>query len=227
MLETRRTDNWMTLTPALAPARERAGATARVPVLTPVVTAAAVLVTAAWGGWLGTGGTAVAEGWLATSEGVAGQPWRLALGPLLHADVGHLLRDLPVFAALAWWLEKRERRLPLLLLFSLVVPTAFVLHSPGMDGYLGLSGAINALLVVVVGRRLRAMSDPRSHAATVALAVAFGGKLLYEGATGHLLFPMEMSGGVVAAPLAHLVGAGVGGLWLVAHGSRAPVTSDV
>ena len=184
----------------------------RRPWLTLGIALGATLATAAWGGWLGTVGVSVASGWLATPEGVAGQPWRLALGPLVHADFGHLLRDLPVFLPLSLWAERRISRFLPLLALALVVPAAAVLAQPGIGAYFGLSGAINTLLVVFVAEKLRHFGGSARDWAVLALAAAHGAKLLYEGLTGQLLFPLEMAEGVEAAPLAHLVGAAVGAI---------------
>jgi hypothetical protein len=94
---------------------------------------------------------------------------------------------------------------------------------PGFAAYGGLSGAINALLVVFVAGGW-ASAGTRGRLALGLLGAAHGGKLLYEGLTGQLLFPMEVAGGA-AAPLAHLVGAAVGVGWLVVRALSASAPS--
>jgi hypothetical protein len=127
----------------------------------------------------------------------------------VHADADHLLRDLPIFAGLAWAVERRTPSFAALLLAALAVPTAAVLLlQPAFSVYGGLSGAINALVIVLVAQGLRG----RAKAPLLLLGIAHGGKLIYEGCTGQLLFPLAVSGGA-AAPLAHLVGALVGVFW--------------
>ena len=198
------------------------------PWLTTGIALLATLATAAWGGWLGTEGVAVADGWLATPSGVAGQPWRLVLGPLVHADFGHLLRDLPIFVALSLWAERRVERFVPLLLLALAVPIVAVLLLPDVAGYLGLSGAINTLLVLFVTETLRRYEGSARDRAVLALATAHGLKLLYEGLTGQLLFPMESGDGVEAAHLADLIGAAVGALgalWVRSPPLGAPLWS--
>lgn len=173
------------------------------------VVVAALVATAAFAGLALLGGVA---DWLLASRAELndGQFWRLLTGPLVHADGGHLLRDLPIFAGLSWVVEGRLGRafLPVLAA-SLVVPTAAVLGlQPEIGAYLGLSGAINTLLVVFVAGQL--LGSGPAKGATAVLALAHLGKLTYEGLTGALLFPLELPPGVEAAPIAHLAGAGVG-----------------
>jgi len=192
----------------------------RTPV-TGVVVAAALAATAAFVGLLGVTLEPVAGQLLASRAGLtAGEAWRLLTGPLVHADADHLVRDLPIFAALSWALERRlgfPRFWPLLAAAMIVPTAATLLLQPALDGYLGLSGAINTLLIAFVAVELSAR--PRRGSAWIALlGVAHLAKLTYEGTTGALLFPLEMADGVAPAPVAHLAGAAVGAIalpWLV------------
>jgi rhomboid family GlyGly-CTERM serine protease len=184
---------------------------------TGTIVAAAVAATMALLGLLGGAGPAVVDAVVGSrADLAAGQLWRLVTGPLLHADLGHLARDLPIFAVLAWSLERRLGRafVPLLGV-SLVVPTgAVLLLDASMTAYLGLSGAINTLLIAFVGLELFDSREGslrgRRRWAVAALGACHIAKLVWEGLTGSLLFPMEMAGGVEPAPMAHLVGAAAG-----------------
>lgn len=188
------------------------------------VVVAALAATAAFVGLLGAIGGAVGDGLLASRDGVAaGELWRLLTGPLLHADLDHVLRDVPIFAALAWALERRLGRPfgPLVVLSLLVPTTAVLLLQPQLSAYLGLSGAINTLLIAFVGVEVWGRTG-RPSPWVVLLGIAHLAKLTYEGTTGALLFPMEMADGVQAAPLAHLAGAAAGAAalpWLLGRPS--------
>lgn len=186
---------------------------------TAAVVAASVAATVAWGAGSGWADALVAHQGISWS-----QPWRLLTGPLVHADAGHLLRDLPIFAALSCWAERRAG-FGRLLVLALVLPTVAVLADGATGGYLGLSGAINTLLVVFVAERLRRWRGGLDDVVVALLGAGLAGKLAYEGLTGTLLFPMELGAGVEAAPVAHLVGALAGAAWLLggtATGPRSP-----
>ncbi len=175
------------------------------------VVVAALVATAAFGGLFGL--AALGDWLLASREGLSeGELWRLLTGPLVHADSGHLVRDLPIFAGLAWVLEGRlGRAFGPVLLGALVVPTLAVLGlQADMAAYLGLSGAINTLLLVFVAGQLLGDGTAKAKLATALLGAAHLGKLGYEAFTGGLLFPLELPPGVEAAPTAHLAGAVLG-----------------
>ena len=145
----------------------------------------------------------------------AGELWRLATGPLVHATWGHLLRDLAVLAVVgvpceaplgrAWW--------PLCAVTLLAPPLAVV--AAGWHCYLGLSGLGHGLIAAVLAHELlRGRRPPWLVAAALGLLA----KLMIEGATGAALFPMDLGPGVVQVPLAHSAGvlAGVAVAWIEA-----------
>ena len=77
-----------------------------------------------------------------------GQLWRLLTGHLVHADWNHLAWNALGLAVLGWLIERRSRRL---LWLSLLAGTACVntlLMFSSLDYYCGLSGVLNAPLVV-------------------------------------------------------------------------------
>jgi|GEM_PF-4619284 len=185
-----------------------------------LVTLAAVTATAAWAGDLGSVGSTAVEPLLGTRAWA--QPWRLLTGGLVHSDWELLLRDLPIFAALAFAVERKARAFVGLLALALAAPAAAVLATQsGVEVFGGLSGAINALVVVFVAQRWRDAAG-WGRVAVGLLGTLHGSKVLYEGLTGQLVFPMEIAGGA-PAPLAHLVGAVVGLLW-VAGRAVSPTT---
>jgi rhomboid family GlyGly-CTERM serine protease len=103
-----------------------------------------------------------------TREIQDGQLWRLLTGHLVHADWNHLAWNALGLAVLGWLIERRSRRL---LWLSLLAGTACVntlLMFSSLDYYCGLSGVLNALLVVALWLEWRA-----SHSWWVA-AVATG-----------------------------------------------------
>jgi rhomboid family GlyGly-CTERM serine protease len=85
-----------------------------------------------------------------TREIQDGQFWRLLTGHLVHADWNHLAWNALGLAVLGWLIERRSRRL---LWLSLLAGTACVntlLMFSSLDYYCGLSGVLNALLVVAL-----------------------------------------------------------------------------
>lgn len=130
-------------------------------------------------------------------------------GPLVHATWGHLVRDVALLAIVGVAYEAPLARVwPALLAAALLAPWGFVLVATDHTVYLGLSGVSHALLAAAVtfeiGRRRGAA---RAWAAAVGAVLAV--KLAGEAALGPA-FPVELGPGVVAVPVAHVVGALVG-----------------
>ncbi len=132
-------------------------------------------------------------------------PWRLWTGPLRHADLGHLARDLAGLLGLAVLLRGRMTRRETALLIGLGLPLPVLgalAGDPTLGGYLGLSGLVHGLCVVALLDL--AASRPRW---AVALGGLLLGKLACEAVSGHLLIPMN---GHRPAVWGHVAGAAAG-----------------
>ncbi len=136
-----------------------------------------------------------------------GAPETWPLGALVHADLGHLLRDVLGFAALGCLYGGRVRQPALFLLVIIAVPTiACFLWYPHMNRFFGLSGATHALFAVAL-----VMESSRRDLLWWCVAIGFVTKLGYEAITGHLVAPL--SSGITPAIAAHVVGAALGAVW--------------
>lgn len=136
---------------------------------------------------------------------LGGAPWRLWTGPLRHADLGHLARDLAGLLGLAALLRGRmgHRATALLVGLGLPLPVLGALAGdPTLGGYLGLSGLVHGLCAVALLDL--AASRPRW---ALALGGLLAGKLAFEAVSGHLLVPMS---GHRPAVWGHVAGAAVG-----------------
>lgn len=141
---------------------------------------------------------------IADPEAVAaGQWWRLATGPLIHGNAGHLAVDAGVLLVVGLAYERRlGLAWPALILIGLVVPTAAVLIAdPGLTGYYGTSGLTHALLAAVILHELR--GPARRWAAIAGLALI--AKLVFELSAGPIV-PVPLDPGARQVPLAHLAG---------------------
>lgn len=157
-----------------------------------------------------------------------GEVWRWLLGHLTHWSADQLFWDLATFFALGVACERRScgRFAATIALSATAIPAALWWAQPDLELYRGLSGvdsALFALLVVtVVTDELRA--GRRFLPAVAALfAAAFALKVGIEAWTGETVFVAARSAGFSVVPLAHVVGAAVGGLAAVSRPRpRAP-----
>lgn len=142
-----------------------------------------------------------------------GQVWRLLTGHLTHWSLDHLAWDVLAFAVLGvWaWSQNAARFWWTLIGSSLAIGAALWLWQPALIVYRGLSGIDSALFALVAVTVWRRGSCGWRWAAIVAL-LAFMGKTVFELATGSALFVQALGPGVSAVPLAHLVGAAMGGV---------------
>ena len=142
----------------------------------------------------------------------AWQAWRVLTGHLTHWSADHLLWDVGAFSVLGAFVESRgRRRLVATLLGSAVaIPLAVLVLDPGAATYRGLSGIDSALFVVALAIFARESRGRTVRIACAALALAFTAKVGYEALVGATVF--VDSSGFRPLPLAHLVGAGVGGI---------------
>jgi rhomboid family GlyGly-CTERM serine protease len=139
-----------------------------------------------------------------------GQLWRAVTGPLVHATVGHLVRDLALvaLAGIGYEAPLRSRR-ALLFTGGLVLPALAVLAAGDAHWYCGLSGLSHALLAAALVYELVTRRGP-ARAIVLALCAVCALKPIFELATGGPVFAMSLGPGVVQVPLAHAVGALVG-----------------
>jgi rhomboid family GlyGly-CTERM serine protease len=147
----------------------------------------------------------------------AGQIWRLLTCHLVHCNWEHLFWDAAVFAGLGTLCERRGRSAwaACCVLSSVTIPLAIMAFQPGITWYRGLSGIDTALFVWlaidIAGQRW-AMRDWTSLAGIGGLLVGLLGKTGYEALSGATIFVDSSAAGFIAVPLAHLIGALVGGL---------------
>jgi rhomboid family GlyGly-CTERM serine protease len=184
-----------------------------------LICALAILATTtAWQGWL------VADVHLM----VSGEPWRMLTGPLVHANLALLARDLVAFLALGALYEPVfGRRWPLLIAFALAVPTicVFAFHHE-LVVYYGLSGAVHAMFSAALVYEWQ-KSDGRPPWYLWPAALALATKLVIEMATGSLLIPLSLGSSVRPMPSAHLAGAlaGIGAALICAKPHPTPRTA--
>ena len=170
--------------------------------------AVAVLAVAATAGAFAS--PAIADALIADGRVAHGQLWRAVTGPLVHATVGHLVRDLALvaLAGIAYEGPLRPRR-ALLFAGGLVLPAVAVLAAGDAQWYCGLSGLSHALLAAALACELVCRKGT-ARAIVVTLCAVCALKPIFELATGGPAFAMSLGPGVVQVPLAHAVGALVG-----------------
>lgn len=154
--------------------------------------------------------------WLEYDLGAIGQGeyWRLVTGHFTHLTMDHLFWDGLMFLFLGIYLESRNRRafIGCVVVSGLLIGVSLPLLRPDMMIYRGLSGIDTALFVLLaMGLMLKAT---RANQSTVLMLTqtglaAGGSKIAFEYLTGQTLFA---GGGLTPVPVAHLVGALVGGV---------------
>jgi rhomboid family GlyGly-CTERM serine protease len=90
---------------------------------------------------------------------VAGEIWRVVTGHFMHADMEHLLWNCLGLAVLGTLIEIRSRRLLWAALVAGMVCVSILLLSPfsQLEYYCGLSGVLNALLLVALWQEWRSL----------------------------------------------------------------------
>lgn len=142
-----------------------------------------------------------------------GQLWRLLTCNLVHLGWVHLVRDLAGLG-LIWWLVSRDvserSALWVLAISALSVGVGLLLFSPGIEWYVGISGALFGLYSAGA---LRICKERRLPGAALLLGmVGILAWSLYAGA-----LPGETTGlGGTVVPQAHLYGAIGGALTMAA-----------
>jgi rhomboid family GlyGly-CTERM serine protease len=152
-----------------------------------------------------------------------GQVWRLLTGHWTHWSVDHLAWDLLVFALAGGLLESRGRGrfLACTAISAFAVGAGVWSFEPAIGEYRGLSGIAAALFTAAA---IDALSrSPRAggiSAVPLAALAGFFAKLVFEVATGQLLFVDAGAGAFVPLPLCHLIG-GIAGIAVAAPAARA------
>lgn len=136
-----------------------------------------------------------------------GELWRLATGHLVHLNAQHLA--LNAFGVLLVWLLvgdslSRGRWFVVLFLIIVLMDAAFWWLSPGLDWYLGLSGALHGMLFagLIAGWRGRPVES-------LVVGAVVAAKLSFEQLSGPLPGSESAAGGPVVVD-AHLYGAVAG-----------------
>lgn len=139
-----------------------------------------------------------------------GQWWRLITGNLVHLSALHFAADTLALLVVGWLAEQRCGR-PLALLYLLAavaVGAAVYLGVPGLRYFGGLSGVVNAVLVVLTFDGARSAGPARWIWRLLLAAVAT--KLGAEMSSGATALAVAASPAFVPVPLSHLAGAVAG-----------------
>lgn len=149
-------------------------------------------------------------GW-ALDAGRAEQLWRGLTAHWVHTDASHLLWNLAAWTMVGAVVERTSRRLLLAALivgmFAVIVWFFVFADTPY---YVGLSGALNALLVVAlasVAQRAARVQDRLLMGCIVLVALGYLAKLVFEATTAVRLVSVGVWD---SAPGAHLAGAVAG-----------------
>ncbi|MFT3869010.1 MAG: rhombosortase [Nibricoccus sp.] len=148
-----------------------------------------------------------------------GELWRLFTGHLTHFSADHLKWDLAVFVALGSLVELRSRRhfVAVLAGGALAISVGVWWLQPQFASYRGLSGVDSALFgYVAMDIFLIACAEKRYGTVLIAglALMLFVAKTSFELVSGRTVF-VDNSGGFAPVPLAHLIGAIVGGVCVV------------
>lgn len=146
-----------------------------------------------------------------------GELWRLVTCHFTHYSFEHLAWDVAAFMILGAMCERRNRKgfLLCVILSGLLIPSALWIAKPKLFFYMGLSGLDSALFgLLATGLLLesREKKDLGFGALVLLLMLLFGGKVAYESLQGSALFVNGMKDAVAPVPLAHGLGAAMGGL---------------
>ena len=135
-----------------------------------------------------------------------GELWRLVTGHLVHSDSEHAFWDIGALALIACLTAGQGWRREAIAAGAglLAVNACLWWGLPALERYCGLSGVLNALIVVALADLWRRERHPVFPAAALLLAL----KLAAETATGQTVFLNPEWPGV---PLAHFAGC-LGGL---------------
>ncbi len=144
-----------------------------------------------------------------------GQWWRLVSQHWCHWSADHLFFDALAFAVLGLWavhINLKETVLSLVI-SSLAISVGLFWLQPEMIVIRGLSGldcALFGVVIVHVIRQAQHESDRFWFVVGWFALLSFVAKTAYELITHHTVFMDSVAAGIVALPLAHLIGFGVG-----------------
>lgn len=148
--------------------------------------------------------------------------WRIFTGHLVHFSGDHLFWSIAVFGVIGAMLEResRPRYLAVLLGSAAATSLAVLGLETDLQVYRGLSGIDSALFVALAAWRLTApgvanrerSAGSGERALIILKLVGFVGKTAFETFAGKPVFVGGEAIGFDPVPLAHLVGAIVGGL---------------
>ena len=129
---------------------------------------------------------------------LAGQPWRLVTGHLVHADFGHLAWNL-VGIALVWGLFAAEYTVTewclIMVASTAAIDLGFLLAMPDLEWYVGFSGVLHGLMAAGLLSWLIRVRDP----VTALVTVLFVAKLAWE----HLVGPLPFTAESMHLPVIH------------------------
>jgi rhomboid family GlyGly-CTERM serine protease len=147
---------------------------------------------------------------------LAGEVWRLATGHAVHFSWTHAGYNLALFSVAGAWLERRHRALcAWLIVFTALASSLYFLFAlPDMARYAGLSGVVSAMVVHLGLTQMRQPGPARALWATILLLLA--AKVAYEILIGKPLFATQDATLFQVAPAAHIIGAAVAVLPLMA-----------
>ena len=149
-------------------------------------------------------------------ELLAGQWFRLFTCHWTHWNAEHAFWDILMFGFLAAVCERRSRAAMLWATFASACTISATLWwlAPQLETYRGLSGLDSSLFMLVVVLLVGDAWRDRHWkflAGGLGFVAAFALKLAYELVTGTTLFVDSVSAGFIPVPLAHAVGALMGG----------------
>jgi rhomboid family GlyGly-CTERM serine protease len=155
---------------------------------------------------------------------VHGQFWRLVTGHFAHWSFEHLTWSAIAFLVCDALAEAHSRWqwITTVAASALAISIGLVGLAPGLAYYRGLSGIDSALFVsvlVTLGRNARRARSVLALTIVCAASLGVAGKIIFELATGRDLFLQGDADVAIVMPLAHVIGAVVGGIvtWLLAR----------
>ncbi len=146
----------------------------------------------------------------------SGYWWQVFSGHFVHWNHEHLFWDLSVFVVLGSICECRDRRRYVLTLIAagLSIPLVVWALVPGLQTYRGLSGLDTALFALLAIGIVQEKWRERQWTWMLligGLLAAFASKTGFELFTGGTIFVDANAANFQPVPLAHVVGAAIGG----------------
>jgi rhomboid family GlyGly-CTERM serine protease len=146
----------------------------------------------------------------------SGQLWRLLSCQWTHCSAGHLFFDVLVLlvAGTIYRLRGGKRLGACIVASAVLIPAGLWVLLPEMARYRGLSGvdvAVTAMLAIAMLRDGISSGDRLSTITPALLVAAIVIKIGYEVCSGQTVFVDAAADGFVTVPVAHLLGAMIGG----------------